>query len=172
MFALFFISRIVKRLCEKRGVKTPKFAQNYTILYFTTVYVTVTVAHIIEKLEKYMAFRDQALQCKECGNQFIYRVEEQRQQVNIGLEQIAPDLCPDCRLQDDATPGLRPGIIKWYRDDKHFGFVTQADGSEIFFHRSAVEEDAIEILHEDVPVWYEVTKTDRGLQAINIHIRE
>ena len=36
-----------------------------------------------------MAFRDQEVTCKECGKNFIYRVEEQRQQVNLGIEQIA-----------------------------------------------------------------------------------
>ena len=119
-----------------------------------------------------MAYRDQAETCKECGTQFIYRVEEQRQQDNMGIDRTPPDLCPGCRVQEDATPGLRPGVIKWYRDDKHFGFLTQADGTEIFFHRSAVDGNATDILNEDVAVWYEVTKTERGLQAINIHIRD
>lgn len=119
-----------------------------------------------------MTFRDQEITCKECGNQFIYRVEEQRQQVSMGLELMTPELCPDCRVEGEITPGLRPGTVKWYRDDKHFGFLTQADGSEVFFHRSAVDGDAVEILHEDVQIWYELTKTERGLQAINIHLRE
>jgi CspA family cold shock protein len=119
-----------------------------------------------------MAYRDQSVSCKECGKQFIYRVEEQRQQDVMGLEIVAPEKCPECRIEEDVTPGLRPGLIKWYRDDKHFGFLTQADGSEIFFHRSAVDGNAAEILHENVAVWYEVTKTEKGLQAINIHIRE
>jgi len=119
-----------------------------------------------------MAFRDQEVTCKECGKSFIYRVEEQRKQTNMEIEQIAPELCPDCRVQEDVTPGLRPGTIKWYREDKHFGFLTQADGTEVFFHASGVDGNASEILREDVPIWYEVTKTERGLQAINIHIRD
>jgi CspA family cold shock protein len=125
-----------------------------------------------QELENDMAFRDQSVICKTCGKHFIYRIEEQRQQASMGIEQTTPELCPDCRLQVDDTPGLRPGVIKWYRDDKHFGFLTQADGSEIFFHRSDFEGNAAEILHENVPVWYEVTKTERGLQAVNIHLRD
>jgi CspA family cold shock protein len=119
-----------------------------------------------------MSYRDQVELCKECGKQFIYRVEEQRQQDLMGVERKSPDLCPECRTQADVTPGLRPGVIKWYRDDKHFGFITQADGSDVFFHRSAVDGIAVDLLKEDVAVWYEVTKSDRGLQAINIHIRD
>lgn len=119
-----------------------------------------------------MAFSDQELTCKDCGKKFIYRVEEQRQQASTGIELIAPDLCSDCRREEDVTPGLRPGIIKWYKEEKHFGFVTQSDGSDVFFHRSGVDDNAAEMLNENVPVWYEVIKTERGLQAINIHIRE
>ncbi|TFG71621.1 MAG: cold shock domain-containing protein, partial [Anaerolineales bacterium] len=46
------------------------------------------------------------------------------------------------------------------------------DGSDVFFHRSGVEGDPTAILQENAPVWYEVIKTDRGLQAINVHIRD
>ena len=119
-----------------------------------------------------MTFRDQLVTCKDCGTKFIYRVEEQRQQASIGIESVAPDLCADCRREEDATPGLRPGVVKWYKDEKHFGFITQADGSDVFFHRSGVDGDTTEILQENAVVWYEVIKTDRGLQAINVHIRD
>lgn len=119
-----------------------------------------------------MAYRDRVEICEKCGNAFIYRIEEQRQQENMGFNQSPPELCPECRALGDVTPGLRPGVIKWYRDDKHFGFLTQADGTEVFFHRSAVDGNAADILHEDVAVWYELTKTERGLQAINIHLRD
>ncbi|MDF1514557.1 MAG: zinc-ribbon domain containing protein, partial [Anaerolineae bacterium] len=60
-----------------------------------------------------MAFRDQLVKCKECGKEFVYRVEEQRQQESIGIPLAEPDLCADCRLVEDVTPGLKPGAIKW-----------------------------------------------------------
>lgn len=118
-----------------------------------------------------MPYRDQILTCENCGNTFIYRVEEQRLQEEMGFEPEPPKLCPNCREETVAGPGLHPGVVKWYRDDKHFGFITQQDGTDIFFHRSNIEGDP-EKFEENTQVWYEVTDTDRGPQAINVHIRE
>jgi CspA family cold shock protein len=118
-----------------------------------------------------MPFRDELLTCETCSKKFVYRVEEQRLQQGMGFEAETPTKCPNCREPVDAAPGLRAGVVKWYRDDKHFGFITQSAGSDVFFHRSGVDGD-ISGYTEDTPVWYEVETTDRGLQAINIHLRE
>ncbi len=117
-------------------------------------------------------YRDEKLICDNCGKPFVYRVEEQRTQEELGFEVEEPEYCPDCREKAMAKPGLHPGVIKWYRDDKRFGFIVQPDGSEIFFHRSGVEGDPSKILAESAPVWYEVIMTDRGPQAVNVHGRE
>lgn len=118
-----------------------------------------------------MPFRDQMLTCESCGQEFIYRVEEQRLQDEMGLESAKPEKCPDCREQVELGPGLRAGVVKWYREDKHFGFITQRDGSDIFFHRSSIDGD-ISQFEENTQVWYEVESTDRGPQATNVHLRE
>lgn len=118
-----------------------------------------------------MPFRDELVTCETCGKKFVYRVEEQRHQQQMGFEAETPTECPNCRDTEAAAPGLRAGVIKWYRDDKHFGFITQRDGSDVFFHRSSVDGD-ISDYKEDTQVWYEVETTDRGLQAINIHLRD
>ncbi len=119
-----------------------------------------------------MAFRDQFVTCENCEETFVYRVEEQRLQSEMGFEVEPPARCSDCREEGEAEPGLKPGVIKWYRDDKHFGFITQRNGSDIFFHRSGVEGDPAKFEDEKTPVWYEVTQTDRGPQAVNVHLRE
>lgn len=119
-----------------------------------------------------MAYRDQLLTCEECGKQFVYRVEEQRAQEALGFAPEAPTKCPACREQEALGPGLRAGVIKWYREDKHFGFITQQNGGDVFFHRSAVESDQERIFQENTPVWFEVISTDRGPQAVNVHLRE
>ncbi|MEJ5308644.1 MAG: cold shock domain-containing protein [Anaerolineae bacterium] len=67
---------------------------------------------------------------------------------------------------------MRAGVVKWFREDKHFGFITQRDGSDIFFHNSAIEGDVDQVMRENAPVWYEVTMTERGPQAVNVHLRE
>ena len=118
-----------------------------------------------------MPYRDQIVTCENCGKTFVYRVEEQRLQSELGFESETPTHCSNCREEVETGPGLRAGVVKWYREDKHFGFITQRDGSDIFFHRSGVEGDMAN-LGENAQVWYEVTTTERGLQAINVHLRE
>ncbi|MBN1875728.1 MAG: cold shock domain-containing protein [Anaerolineae bacterium] len=118
-----------------------------------------------------MVYRDQMLVCEECGQKFVFRVEEQRSQEALGFEIHPPRYCVECRQTITTSPGLRAGVVKWYREDKHFGFIVQIDGSEVFFHRSGVEGDTT-VLQEGSPVWYEVIATDRGPQAINVHGRE
>jgi len=119
-----------------------------------------------------MTYRDELLTCETCGKAFIYRVEEQRHQEDLGFEPEMPQYCADCRQSDVAGPGLRAGVVKWFREDKHFGFITQRDGSDVFFHMSGVEGDLVQVMQENAPVWYEVITTERGPQAINVHSRE
>ena len=119
-----------------------------------------------------MTYRDELLTCATCGKTFIYRVEEQRKQAELGFEPVTPQQCPDCRAQETLGPGLRAGVVKWFREDKHFGFITQRDGSDIFFHNSGITGDVEQIMLENAPVWYEVISTDRGPQAVNVHLRE
>lgn len=119
-----------------------------------------------------MTYRDELLTCETCGKTFIYRVEEQRRQVELGFQAERPRQCEACREQEAAGPGLRAGIVKWFREDKHFGFITQRDGSDVFFHHSGIEGDPDQVMRENAPVWYELTTTERGPQAINVHLRE
>ncbi len=118
-----------------------------------------------------MPFQDELLTCEQCGDTFVYRVEEQRLQDELELDAEKPRRCPKHREDLEAGPGLHAGVVKWYRDDKHFGFIAQRDGTDIFFHRSGIEGDP-EQFKEDTPVWYEITATDRGPQAVNVHLRE
>jgi cold shock protein len=118
-----------------------------------------------------MPYRDQVVTCENCSKTFVYRIEEQRLQSELGFDLETPSRCSACREDVETGPGLRAGVVKWYREDKHFGFITQRDGSDIFFHRSGVEGDMAGI-GENTQVWYEVTNTERGLQAVNVHLRE
>jgi len=119
-----------------------------------------------------MAYRDEMRVCEQCGKQFVFTVEEQRRQEQMGLEIAAPTLCKRCRESSSLQPGLHAGSIKWYSEEKAFGFLVQEDGSEVFFHRSGVSGDPDCVLQENTSVWYEVKQTDRGLQAYNVHERE
>ncbi len=51
-----------------------------------------------------MGYADQALRCEQCGNQFIFTVEEQRRLAAAGKEVAAPALCPTCRDAAKRAP--------------------------------------------------------------------
>lgn len=120
-----------------------------------------------------MAYQDQMLTCETCGKSFVYRVEEQRHQEELGFEPEIPTVCPDCRSTVTIEPGLHEGVIKWYRDDKHFGFIVQRNGGEVFFHRTNyLGDDPAAQLQEGTAVWYELQDSDRGPMAVNVHLME
>ena len=60
------------------------------------------------------------------------------------------------------------GKVKWFNDAKGYGFISQADGSDVFVHHSAIQGDGFRTLHESQPVEFEVIQGPKGLQAQNV----
>ncbi len=64
------------------------------------------------------------------------------------------------------------GTVKWFSDDKGFGFITPADGSkDLFAHHSEVRNGGgFRSLAEGANVEFEVKQGPKGLQATNIRV--
>ncbi|MDP2913374.1 MAG: cold shock domain-containing protein [Candidatus Omnitrophota bacterium] len=62
------------------------------------------------------------------------------------------------------------GKIKKLVRDRGFGFISDTDGREVFFHQSGLVETAFNALNEDQQVEFDVEKSDKGPRAINIHV--
>ncbi len=60
------------------------------------------------------------------------------------------------------------GTVKWFNDDKGYGFLTQPDGDDVFCHFSAIEGGGFKSLREAQAVEFEVEQGPKGLQAINV----
>ena len=61
------------------------------------------------------------------------------------------------------------GTVKWFRDDKGFGFITPDEGSQdLFVHYSAIEGQGYRSLSEGAKVSYEEEAGDKGPKAINV----
>ncbi|MCC3868199.1 cold-shock protein [Terrisporobacter mayombei] len=62
------------------------------------------------------------------------------------------------------------GIVKWFNNDKGFGFISVEGGDDVFAHFSAIQTDGYKTLEEGQKVSFEIVKGARGPQAENITI--
>ena len=57
------------------------------------------------------------------------------------------------------------GKVKWFNNEKGYGFIEYNDQEDIFIHYSAIEMEGFKTLTEGVLVQYELLRTNKGLQA-------
>ena len=62
------------------------------------------------------------------------------------------------------------GTVKWFKDDKGYGFITGEDGVDVFVHFSAIQAEGFKSLAEGQKVTYDVQQGPKGLQAANVKI--
>ncbi len=60
------------------------------------------------------------------------------------------------------------GTVKWFSDQKGFGFITQQGGADVFVHYSAITMDGFKTLKEGDQVQFEVAEGPKGLQATTV----
>lgn len=61
------------------------------------------------------------------------------------------------------------GTVKWFNDQKGFGFITRANkGDDVFVHHSAIKSEGFRSLAEGQQVEFTVTKGEKGLQATEV----
>ena len=63
------------------------------------------------------------------------------------------------------------GTVKWFNEEKGFGFITGEDGKDVFVHFSQINKNGFKTLKENEEVEYSVTKSVRGMQAENIIVK-
>ncbi|MBF8435869.1 cold-shock protein [Halanaerobiaceae bacterium Z-7014] len=60
------------------------------------------------------------------------------------------------------------GTVKWFNDQKGFGFIERESGDDVFVHFSAIQSDGFKSLEDGQDVEFEVVEGDRGPQAENV----
>jgi cold shock protein len=61
------------------------------------------------------------------------------------------------------------GTVKWFSDDKGFGFITPDEGAkDLFVHHTGIEGDGYKSLAEGAKVEYEAESGDKGPKAVSV----
>ena len=63
---------------------------------------------------------------------------------------------------------MAQGIVKWFSNEKGYGFIERDEGDDVFVHHSAIVMDGYRTLREGQRVEFEVVQGDKGLQATNV----
>lgn len=65
---------------------------------------------------------------------------------------------------------MEEGRVKWFDDQKGYGFIEQDVGDDLFVHYSDIQQEGYKTLTEDQVVEFEIEETEKGLAAKNVSI--
>ena len=66
---------------------------------------------------------------------------------------------------------MENGTVKWFSNQKGYGFIQKDDGSDIFVHFSAIQAEGFKTLAQGQEVIFEVSEGPKGPQATNVNTK-
>jgi CspA family cold shock protein len=63
---------------------------------------------------------------------------------------------------------LPEGTVKWFNDQKGYGFITQDDGPDVFVHHESITGSGFKTLSENDRVRFDTAEGPKGLKAENV----
>ena len=73
------------------------------------------------------------------------------------------------RKERRALEMAQEGTVKWFNEDKGYGFISPDDGGEdLFVHHTGIAGSGFKSLEEGAKVTYEATQGRKGMQAENV----
>lgn len=64
------------------------------------------------------------------------------------------------------------GTVKWFNNDKGYGFIKRSTGEDVFVHHTAIQASGYRTLNEGEAVEFDVKQGPKGLQAENVRRAE
>jgi len=72
--------------------------------------------------------------------------------------------------QDRKMSNRQNGTVKWFNDEKGYGFITPQSGDDLFVHFKAIQADGFKTLKEGQAVTFVATRGQKGMQAEEVQI--
>ena len=66
---------------------------------------------------------------------------------------------------------MAQGKVKWFNNQKGYGFITPENGADVFVHHTAIQGEGYKSLEEGQAVEFEITQGPKGPQAEKVHPR-
>ena len=63
---------------------------------------------------------------------------------------------------------MAKGTVKWFNDQKGYGFLTPENGKDVFVHHSAIKGEGYKSLTEGAQVEFDIVQGPKGEQATNV----
>ena len=63
---------------------------------------------------------------------------------------------------------MEKGIVKWFNEQKGYGFIEREDGGDVFVHHSAINSPGFKTLEQGDRVTFDIEQGDRGSKATNV----
>jgi CspA family cold shock protein len=72
------------------------------------------------------------------------------------------------REKERRRKAVPKGRVKWFNEQKGFGFISQDTGDDLFVHFSSIKQDGFKVLYEGDEVEFDIAQGKKGLQAVDV----